>query len=288
MSGQWPPDWEDADGDVEAETEQADAPADAGLSEVTAFLAALPKPVLPEDVEARISAAITAEAANRDGAATDAGRTLGRPPRRPRVRRSRRFRVQAISSAVACLVLAGFGYLLTQLGGSSSSSSSAVSAASAPAVGSAPHIAASSSGRQSFSQAIPAPAPAEPSAAASASSGVPFTVTRHGDAYQKSTLVSRVRERLNAGQGLVASGFAGSVSAPSSALIGCVLHVTGNVIPSLVDEATYAGTPVYVIAVPSHAWVVGRGCTASDPELIASVALGGLPGNLGGLGSVEA
>ena len=31
--------------------------------------------------------------------------------------------------------------------------------------------------------------------------------------------------------------------------------------------------PVYVIAVPNRAWVVGVGCTAADPILITSVPL---------------
>ncbi|WP_300605279.1 hypothetical protein, partial [Trebonia sp.] len=60
---------------------------------------------------------------------------------------------------------------------------------------------------------------------------------------------------------------------PSSALVGCVLNLTGGVTPSLVDLATYQGEPAYVIAVPSRAWVVGLGCTASRPELITTVSL---------------
>jgi hypothetical protein len=41
----------------------------------------------------------------------------------------------------------------------------------------------------------------------------------------------------------------------------------------LVDRATYQSQPVYVIAVPDKAWVVGVGCTASDPGLITTVGL---------------
>jgi hypothetical protein len=282
MSGQRPPDWGDPD-EVDAEAEQADAGADARLSDVTAYLAALPDPVLPDAVAARISAAIAAEAADRAEAATISGRTLGPPPRRPKVRRHRRFRVQAISSVAACLVLAGFGYLLTQLGGVSSGSSSAISA---PAASSAPHSEAEPANGENFNAIIPGSA-AEPTASATATASPPpsFTVTARGDVYQKSNLGAQVRERLTAPQGTAtASAGAGE---PSSALVGCVLRVTGGAAPSLVDEATYAGEPVYVIAVPSHVWVVGRGCTATDPELITSVSIAGLRGNLSALGSVE-
>ena len=52
-----------------------------------------------------------------------------------------------------------------------------------------------------------------------------------------------------------------------------VLHLTGQMRPSLVDRATYQGKPAYVIAVTNWAWVVGTGCTATNPELIASVGL---------------
>jgi hypothetical protein len=282
MSGQWPPDWGDPDEDVEAEAEQADAEADAGMSEVTAYLAALRDPVMPEAVETRISAAIAAEAVDRAKTATSGGRLLGRPPRRPKVRRGRRFRIQAISSVAACLVVAGFGYLLSQLGGSPSSSSSAAS--SAEALPQAAASARAANGSVILGQSLPAAA--EPSASAAASGSVPFTVTVHGDAYQKSTLVSQVRQQLAASLGS-ASALAGSHGSPASALVACVLHVTDNTVPRLVDQATYAGTPVYVIATSSHAWVVGRGCTATNPELITSVSLAGLRGNLSALGSVE-
>ena len=64
-------------------------------------------------------------------------------------------------------------------------------------------------------------------------------------------------------------------------------HLTGGVTPSLVDRASYDGTPAYIIAVPSRVWVVRLGCTAADPQEITSVSLTGLSGNLSALGSVE-
>jgi hypothetical protein len=289
MSGQWPPDWEDPD-DIDAEAEPATAEADA--RQVTAFLAALPDPVMPEAVEARISAAIAAAAADRAEADEISGRritgrTLGRPPRRAKVRRHKvrqrhRFGLQAITAVAACLVIAGFGFLLTRLGGSSATSSGA-DVAGVPAAASAHSQAHAANGQPAFGPNTHVPAAALPSASAAASTR--FTVTAHGDVYQKSTLVSQVRQRLRE-QGGAAQPFSSSV-APSSALVGCVLHVTGDTDPRLVDEATYAGKPVYVIAVPSRAWVVGRGCTATDPQLITTVSLAGLRGNLSVLGSVE-
>ena len=64
MSGQWPPDWEDSDTGLPDEWS-----VDAGLgpeaSQVPLFLASVPTPVLPASFEARISAAIAAEASAR-------------------------------------------------------------------------------------------------------------------------------------------------------------------------------------------------------------------------------
>lgn len=70
MSGQWPPDWEDPDdGHADAGLPDGEHPgarhSDLELSELTSFLASVRSPALPASFEARISAAIAAEAAAR-------------------------------------------------------------------------------------------------------------------------------------------------------------------------------------------------------------------------------
>jgi RNA polymerase sigma-70 factor, ECF subfamily len=62
--------------------------------------------------------------------------------------------------------------------------------------------------------------------------------------------------------------------APPPSLIGCVLHLTGNVPPEFVDRATYQARPAYVFADAVEAWVVGIDCTAARPALITAVRLG--------------
>jgi hypothetical protein len=62
---------------------------------------------------------------------------------------------------------------------------------------------------------------------------------------------------------------------PSAALRGCVSQLTGGQSPRLVDQATYQGSPAYIIATSSRAWVVDLGCTAANPELVTSVPLAG-------------
>jgi hypothetical protein len=367
MSGQWPPEWDDAD----------DGPSDAGLSDgsaVTSFLAEVGSPALPAAFEARISAAIAAEAAARastsqagesvaqaaatapagapvaeagaddakgrdrsanpeefspvaaaGGSATSASRGLRRASRsfrsgagsgpggsRPGGRR-RRLRMPSPQASgwlvVCCLVIAGFGFLITHAGSSSSSSSAdiasgqasaaASSAASAFAGASEPRAASGASGQKHAEQ--------EPSSSAAAgATGVLYI--NSGTAYQASTLAMQVRGVLNEpiyrglSPGAPAASSSGSAPAsvpnatslpsasassstsslsgrgfyqPSARLQGCVSKVTDGVMPTLVDKATYDGKPAYIIAVSSQAWVVGPGCTASDTDVIAQVPLKG-------------
>src|SRR5690348_8551489 len=123
MSGHWPPEWDDPEEESPEGADQADTEAEARLSEVSAYLASVPAPVLPDAIEARISAALAAEAGARaehtapadsapadsapagsapaGSAPADGARNLGPAPARPRVRRHRggdgsrrRFRVR--------------------------------------------------------------------------------------------------------------------------------------------------------------------------------------------------
>jgi hypothetical protein len=292
MSGQWPPEWDDQEEEFPAEADQVDTPVLAGegearLSEVAAYLASVPVPVLPDAVEARINAALAAETAS-------APHALGPAPARARVRRpklgqdglrrSRGGRLQrgfprwfaaGSGSLVVCLLLAGLGLALAH--GSSPTYSQSAPAA-APAEGAASSAASSGIGSNASSSGL-APLPRATALGPQRSSSVSFRVTASGTKYEPGTLAAQVRA------GTTSSTTLGT--APSAALRGCVLQLTGGLPPRLVDRATYQGEPAYVIASSTRVWVVGLGCTAAKTELIVSVALAGLPGNLRALVSVE-
>lgn len=331
MSGQWPPGWDDPD-DVPGAADQQDAEAEAGLSEVAAYLASVPAPVMPGSVEARISAALAVESASRAGIVPSSGtvegdgtpeankavksdaavglRVLGPVPARaarararararvlergapgPRGRRDpRKVLGQFVLGPLAVCLLIGIIALGLSRGGSSSSSSGA-SVAGAPVL--VPAAGASASSAPASSAASSAAAPA----ATSAPSAGGFVVTKSGTRYQQATLArqahaqvlaARARESLStqapsasassapaSASGASTSGGAVFDLVPGSVLRGCVLTVTGGVPPELVDRATYQGTPAYVIASASHVWVVGLGCTAARPQVIASEPLAG-------------
>ncbi len=251
------------------------------LAAVTTVLASAPEPAMPDAVESRIMAALATEAAlvtetphdteaahgtaaKRDTALRPVGGDGGGSRRRPGGRSGRsgpgnRWLRPAVlaSAAAACLVLFGGVYGIAHLSSGSSSSSAASSAAGTAAAGSesSPLAGAQAPGTHTRLE------PADSGQAAA------FAVTASGTNYQSATLAQQVRAQLARPAKTAAE------AAPSAQLSACVLHLTGQMRPSLVDRATYQGKPAYVIAVTNWAWVVGTGCTASNPELIASVGL---------------
>ena len=253
------------------------------LAAVTTVLASAPEPAMPDAVESRIIAALATEAAlvtetphdteaahgtaaKRDTALRPVGGDGGGSRRRPGGGRSgpgNRWLRPAVlaSAAAACLVLFGGVYGIAHLSSGSSSSSAASSAAGTAAAGSesSPLAGAQAPGTHTRLE------PADSGQAAA------FAVTASGTNYQSATLAQQVRAQLARPAKTAAPPAA--EAAPSAQLSACVLHLTGQMRPSLVDRATYQGKPAYVIAVTNWAWVVGTGCTASNPELIASVGL---------------
>ena len=295
MSGHWPPEWEDPEEKFPEEADQPEATVlasgdEARLSEVAAFLASVPAPALPDAVEARISAALAAEATTRADHAAPADGTRkserSRPPARAGRHRGsgpprRGFRLRpalAAGSLVACLLLAGLGYALSRT--SSSTESGAASSAGSASSAAAPaesRVGESSAAAGSAAGPVAVPGPGHTEA------GSPFAVTASGTKYRQATLAEQVRARL----AVPAPSATSASAAPSPALQGCVLHLTNGAVPRLVDWATYQGQPAYVIASSTHVWVVGPSCTEAKTELVESVPLGGLPGNLRALISVE-
>jgi hypothetical protein len=184
--------------------------------------------------------------------------------------------------AAACLLFAGLGYLLSVPGAAGMPSSAGPAGTprttSAPLPSSKPVMSAGPQ-RDAIS-----PTTANGSMTGR-QSGAIFLVTVSATRYRKSTLGAQVRGQL-AGQvpspvitsPPLITNLSGSQATPAStelvpshSLVGCVMHLTGDVLPALVQRATYQAEPAYVIAVPDRAWVVGLACTASRPALITSV-----------------
>jgi len=210
-------------------------------------------------------------AARRPGASRASGPAGSRPPGKWR---TRLVSAPVMAPLLICLVLAGFGYLFTRMGGESSSSSSAAASAASPL------------NRAEAGSAVPYSGSVPTKGASNLAGQLPdFTVTDTGTRYEAATLAALVHDELTPASSASSPGAEPSASAASSAIIGgyvasraltgCVYRLTSNARPSLVDRATYAGKLAYIIAVPSRVWVVGLGCTAANPELITTIALTG-------------
>jgi hypothetical protein len=260
----------------------------AQLDTVSAALAASPAPALPGATERRILTALTVEAGRR---AWHPGVPSGPGPARRR-RDSHVFtsvRVLLPAAAGLLVMCTGIGYATLRTPQAASPGAVASGAASSPGP-----VAVGGTGSGSKEQS--------PGRAGM----VAFMVTDTDTRYQKTTLRTQVQDRLAAQMTVpaiqavppasasqppyvrasapVSTPATGpgstpgippdaSMARPSRSLVGCVMHLTRDVRPEFVDRAMYQSEPVYVIAIPDEAWVVGIGCTATRPSLITSVQL---------------
>ena len=270
---------------------------DEDLAGVSAMLASAPVPAMPEQVTARISAALTAEAARpaRLGAGHEAGQPghsrhasgpgPGRRWRLPELLSPLAVRAGAVAAAAA--VLAGGVYGAVQLAGGPPGSTASSAGISSPA-GAGQHGPAGTGPPLTYTRAGH---PAQ------------FTPVSTGRDFQPGLLRSQVRSLLTraAGPSQPVSGRpastthpgakrslgSGSAAAkptfggiPLAALQGCVTRISAGRQVLLVDVDRYQGKPATIVVVGGgaggpRAWVVGPGCSRSDSDVIAQASLAG-------------
>jgi hypothetical protein len=252
--------------------------ADEQLAELSALLAAVPAPVMPESVAQRLDAALAAEVARRDETERAGARRSRDRRRAPRLARRPTLQLvmtRVLVPAAALVVLAAGGYGLSLLVGQSSSSSSvAAGSAAEPAAASAPPSAAQANG-------LPAPSTtaraAHPGIQKSAFGLVPSSTD-----FLPGTLRSQLEAALRA---LAATHRAPRLSGPLEA---CVQRLTSGVSPGtlkLVESASFQGRPAIVVVASSGsgylAWVVtpgwvAPGCSATSAGVLATTTLPGI------------
>jgi hypothetical protein len=279
---------------------------DEELAGVTAMLASASAPVMPDQVTARIQAALRAEAAMPLTAAAGASQETPPPATAGQHRQSRhaaggagsrhqwrlpelrsRLAVRALGVATAVAAVAGGAYGISQLGaavqgGASSSAGSANVAGplrQAPARLSAPALHYPVAGRQATVTPVSSGTHFVQQRLASQ---VASTLRRPGlsrPASQGPDISSHPRTRpapISSGQRESFHGI------PVSALRGCVMRISAGRRVQLVDVASYQGRQATVIVVAaaggtggSRIFVVGPGCSASDSDLITEASLPG-------------
>ena len=265
------------------------AEVDARLGALPALLALTTTAPMPAELTARLNGVIAAEArdaaARTAGASTTGASTTGAPitgapraaepvpgERRPRARPAVTQKVLACA-AVAVVLVAGGGYVLSRLPSPSSSGSSASSGA-APVAGPAARAGANGAEGDGGLAAI--------------SSGTDY---RPGQLAAQVAVVLARYPIPAAGQLVPVPTRAAPASAaqprpvqqPSrlAALPGCVARIAAGLHPRMVDEARYNGRLATIIVLPATAsgrvqvWVVGPGCSGSRSDVIAHVAMAG-------------
>ena len=112
-----------------------------------------------------------------------------------------------------------------------------------------------------------------------------FKVINSGIDYQFATLSSQIKAELGhaAALGPARSSGAKFLHAPSTQQYACVMDVTGDIEPAMVDSARYNGSPATIIALAhvgnqlGQAWVVGPSCSADNPDILKHVIQAVLP-----------
>jgi hypothetical protein len=226
------------------------------LTGVSALLASVPAPVMPDSVAQRLDTVLAAEAAKRNyPERTAADRSPDRETHdRPAGHRgSRLLRLRVLAPvAVAVVLLAAGGYGLSLIGGGPARQAASSSA------GSGANSSSASSAAKSASRAY---APAAPISVAPTARparmpvNLPF-VTSHTN-FLPATLKQQVETALRAPRGPTQP-----VSAP---MRKCVQTVAGGASLVLVESARYKGQPATIIVARESngymAWVAGPGCS---------------------------
>ena len=242
------------------------------LAEISALLAAVPAPVMPDAVAQRLESVLAAEAVQRVSSERAVGdgvpdRAAGSPPRRRWDFRLVALRVLAPAAAVVLLAAGGYG--LTRIGASSTSSQAASSG-----------VASAASSAQGRAAAVPSVSAPSRSREAPANIEAPakLGVVTSGTDYQAATLAPLLERELRLHGGATVSV---QELTPAS-LRGCVLRVASGVHPLTllwVEKAHYQGQPAIVIVARSGyhdaAWVAASGCSASSDHVLATKTLPG-------------
>ena len=244
------------------------------LAGVSAVLASVPAPAMPDGVAQRLDTVLAAEVANRDPERSrrDSPQETATPVRRPGHRGFRLMSLRVLAPAAAVVLAAG-AYGLSQLSHGSGNTEAAASAASATTSSSSAARAASSaaSGAKAASGALAPVASPPRSASRKLSAATLPVIISHAGISSLAALKQQVQAELNVPPG------SRPTQAASSLVTACAHHLAGSVQPLLVESVPYKGQPATVIVAPTGrsdtVWVAGPACSATNRDVVASATL---------------
>jgi hypothetical protein len=243
------------------------------LADLSAVLATVPAPAMPQSVAHRLDTVLAAEVAKNiypERPRGDGSPEAGSRHRRPG---NRGFRLMALRvlAPVAVVLLAAAGYGLSRLASGPSSQGSAASSAGSPGPG--VHAEAPAVGGTGPRGAAPLPVQTaqQPRAKPQFMSPHRFIVWISNTDYRHGTL----RQQLEAELGASAPSL--PAQAPDGKVMACVRLVTSDANPVYVERARFEGRPATIIVVSKGtgevAWVAGAGCSGTNPDLLDRTTL---------------
>ena len=225
------------------------------LAGVSALLASVPAPPMPDRVAQRLDTVLAAEVARRDEAerVRGDGASESPAPRRPRGNRGfRPLALRVLAPAAAVVLLAAGGYGLSRAGlGSSSSSSATTAGGAAKSVSSAKAPAGS---RNAAAEPAQGPAQGPEARSQGFTGGIKVTISHQN--FTHANLAQQVKAAL-----LVPS----SVSTTASAQLStCVIQLVDGHRRLLVESIHYEGAAATLVVARTGqddtAWIAGPGC----------------------------
>jgi hypothetical protein len=244
------------------------------LARVSALLASVPAPPLPDHVAQRLDTVLAAEVVAAEAAKSNNPERAGRDgagesaaPRRPRGNRGFRLlalRVLAPAAGVVLLAAGVFG--LSRLSGGSTSSSPASKAEGAPsAVSSTAQATAgarSASGRVNAPAAAPNSRPMTPASFVVVTSPANFTHAGFGQQVAAALTVTPA---------------AGAEGPPSPQIRACVQMLAGHAPLIRVESARYEGQPATLVVIGTasgrEALIAGEKCSVTTRDVLAQTPL---------------
>jgi hypothetical protein len=274
------------------------------LAGVSALLASVPLPAMPDLVAQRLDTVLTAEAARLTAGAASQDHAEraradlpahpapdhGRTPRRPRSRRQNSrplgFRVLSarVLAPVAVVLLAAGGYGLSRAiapggQGTASAGSAAGRAMASGPEKAAPSIASSAHGPVNSPVSPPVrgaqgtvPRPQQITAAN-------FTLVASATNFSAATLKQQVESELGRAKPAESAGAAQPVTAQpvTAQLRACVRNLTRGAVLVRVESARFAGQPATLVVARSGpadmAWIAGPDCSATSRDVLATTSV---------------
>jgi hypothetical protein len=239
------------------------------LADVSALLASVPAPALPDHVARRLDTVLAAEVVTAEAARNNperagrGGTTESASPRRPRGNRGFQWlalRVLAPAAGVVLLAAGVFG--LTRLSGSSTSSSSSAAASAESSAAQATAGARSASGRVNAPAAAPNSRQMTPVSFVVVTSPANFTHAGFGQQVAAALTVTP----------------AASAEVPPSAHIrACVQKLAGDARLIRVEQARYEGQPATLVVIGTgsgrEALIAGAKCSATSRDVLDRASL---------------